>query len=54
MLGMAVKARRRRRGSKSVSKEKDFFKGWIQNLIKLWQKCFVVREYYVENDYAQL
>jgi hypothetical protein len=53
MLGMAVKARRIR-GSKSLSKEKDFFKDGIQKLVKCWQKCFVVRGDYVENDYAQL
>jgi hypothetical protein len=48
---MAVEARRRR-GSKSVSEEKYFL--WNLKLVKCWQKCFVVRGYYVENDYALL
>jgi hypothetical protein len=53
MLGTVVKARSIR-GSKSVSKEIDFFKDGIQKLVKCWQKRFVVRGDYVENDYAQL
>jgi len=42
MLGMTVEARRRK-GSKSVSEGKGFFKDGIQKLVKCWQKCFVVR-----------